>query len=384
MVNSAMVTTQEDVNVMQWKANTLFQSGLLPSHIKNANQIIAIDMMARELNIPTWQAINGINVIQGKPTVSPQLMLALIERSGKLEDIKIDSTAERCIVTMKRRGRSQHSETFSMADAKSLKSAKWENNRKIEISLADKDNYQQQPAVMLKWRAISACARVVFPDVLMGMYTTEEIAPDTVRIDAEGDFEIVETPSNVVDIERARKTLGSGEGERRIPQRDIHVTDGNTARKIEPELRDPEETGVNNHAPHIDAGMTKAEFEQQSSPNGTHAPAPSGDVPKDPTPSENWCSKGTISEFGVIVRKATGLADITPDEIARLGLGDASKFFSYAMWNKKYDTREAAIDAVKAAFEAEMTAKSATPKEAPSTVEQELFPPTTDLSKIGF
>jgi hypothetical protein len=54
------------------------------------------------------------------------------------------------------------------------------------MGLVGKDNWKKQPVVMLKWRAISACCRVVFPDVIQGMYMTEELNPD-VTISPEGD-----------------------------------------------------------------------------------------------------------------------------------------------------------------------------------------------------
>ncbi|MFD1732659.1 hypothetical protein ACFSC4_18815 [Deinococcus malanensis] len=51
-------------------------------------------------------ALNGITVIQGKPTVSPQLMLSLINRSGQLENLELETGTQGATVTMKRRGRS--------------------------------------------------------------------------------------------------------------------------------------------------------------------------------------------------------------------------------------------------------------------------------------
>ena len=48
---------------------------------------------------------------------------------------------------------------------------------------------------MLKWRAISACCRVLFPDVIQGLYTIEEISPDT-QVDEEGALSIAQpTPT---------------------------------------------------------------------------------------------------------------------------------------------------------------------------------------------
>lgn len=143
--------------------------------------------------------------------------------------------------------------------------------------------------------------------------------------------------SKVTDINKARETLGSGNVERRAPF-DKHKTDGSAA------------------------------------------------LQSDPIPLNAWASKDTIADFGFDVREATGVPDMSPPDVARLGLGEAydTQFYNYKMWNETYETKQAALDAIKAAFEAEMTAKTATTKEAPSAVEQELFPPPTDLSKIGF
>lgn len=151
---------------------------------QNKTQAMFIMLKGYELGISPMQALDGIQVIQGKTTVSPQLMLALINRSGQLEDMKIDSDAKVCTVMMKRVGRSPHVETFSMENAKAMQ-------------LANKDNYIKQPAVMLKWRAVSACARIVFPDVIQGMYTPEEMGAE-VSEDASGEI-VIEAPTPLID-----------------------------------------------------------------------------------------------------------------------------------------------------------------------------------------
>lgn len=149
-------------------------------------QAMFVMLKGFELGISPMQALDGIQVIQGKTTVSPQLMLALINRSGQLEDIKIDGDAKVCTVMMKRVGRSPHTETFSMENAKAM-------------GLADKDNYRKQPAVMLKWRAVSACARIVFSDVIQGLYTPEEMGAE-VSEDASGEL-VISTPATILTPE---------------------------------------------------------------------------------------------------------------------------------------------------------------------------------------
>lgn len=167
----SLVPTQNEWSVMLEQADMFVRSGLLPRGIDTAQKVVVIMTMGRELGIAPWAALNGINVIQGKPTISPQLMLALINRSGEAMDIQIDDPEtiaknKACAVTMTRADRSSHTEIFTMNMAQAM-------------GLSNKDNWKKQPANMLKWRAIAACARVVFPDVLAGFtYTPEEINPD--------------------------------------------------------------------------------------------------------------------------------------------------------------------------------------------------------------
>lgn len=141
----------------------LLRSGMLPSAIRSPEAAVTIILKGRELGIPPLEAFAGITVIQGKPTVSPQLMLSLIFRSGQIVGVpRIEDDGTTCTVTMTRKGGEPHSESFGVAEAKGL-------------GLSGKDNWIKQPKTMRKWRAIAACARIVFPDVIGGMYLHEEL-----------------------------------------------------------------------------------------------------------------------------------------------------------------------------------------------------------------
>ncbi len=104
-------------------ASILVKSGFLPRAIKTDEQVLTILIKGWELGLPPMEAVTGIAVIDGKPAVSPQLMLALINRSGQLRDLVIDGDDAKCTVTMTRRGRRAHTETFSIADAQRLADA---------------------------------------------------------------------------------------------------------------------------------------------------------------------------------------------------------------------------------------------------------------------
>lgn len=152
--------------VIRQQAEVLVKTGFLPQSIKTPEQAMAIILTGRELGIGAMAALNTINVIQGKPTVSPQLMLALINRSGQVENIQIDSGKDGATVTIKRKGRSAYTARFGPAEAAAMQ-------------LNGKDNYKKQPATMYKWRAVADAARATFADVLLGLYTPDEMGATT-------------------------------------------------------------------------------------------------------------------------------------------------------------------------------------------------------------
>ena len=171
--------SQSEFAVMRDTATMLVKTGFLPQSIKTAEQAMAIILTGRELGIGMMAALNTINVVQGKPTISPQLMLALIERSGQLEDIQIEphnGNAMRC--TMKRKGRSAHTEYFGEEEARAL-------------GLLGKDNYKKQAFTMYRWRAVAACARVIFADVILGLYTPDELGAN---VNDDGEIVLPDNP----------------------------------------------------------------------------------------------------------------------------------------------------------------------------------------------
>lgn len=151
--------------VIRSQATVLVTTGFLPQSIKTPEQAMAIILTGRELGIGTMAALNTINVIQGKPTVSPQLMMALINRTGQLEDLKLEASNDGATCTIKRKGRTAYTVRFGPKEAAAMK-------------LNDKDNYKKQPATMYKWRALADAARTIFPDAVLGLYTPDEMGAD--------------------------------------------------------------------------------------------------------------------------------------------------------------------------------------------------------------
>lgn len=160
-------------NLLREQAQFLIKSGFLPAHITTAEQAVAVVLIGRELGIPMMLALRKVFVIQKTPALAAELMLALAERTGEVEDLRIEDDGATCMVTVKRKGRkSPVTTSFSVKDAEAMQ-------------LSVKPNWKMQPAVMRRWRAISANLRLSFPDAIGGMYSVEEIAPE-ITVDERG------------------------------------------------------------------------------------------------------------------------------------------------------------------------------------------------------
>ncbi len=160
----------EQMDGLMALGETLIKSGMLPKTITTREAAVAIILKGRELGLGVLEAFSSIHIIAGRPTVSPQLMMALAERSGELEDCQVSDDGSMCAVTVKRLGRSSHTATFSMEDARSL-------------GLLQRPNWKTMPRVMRQWRAVAAAFRPVFADRLSGLCTPDEVGAS---VDAEG------------------------------------------------------------------------------------------------------------------------------------------------------------------------------------------------------
>lgn len=192
-MNNQLATVNTDWNIMKQQAEVLVASKFLPSSIKTPNDALAIMMIGQELGLKPYQALNNINVIQGKPAISPQLMLAMVRQSGQLKNIEMSGDDKTYTVTVERAGQTPHTATFTLEDAKSL-------------GLSTRDNWKKQPKVMLQWRCLAQNLRVTFPDVILGLYTPEEMGADVV-VSHDGEMTIVEAPAQALPAPQAEPAV---------------------------------------------------------------------------------------------------------------------------------------------------------------------------------
>lgn len=149
-------------------AELIAKSDLAPKDYKGKpeNVLIAVQM-GLELRLSPMQALQNISVINGKPALYGDAVLAVVRGSGQLEAIveTIDGPDNEWVATcaVKRRGEAPMTRTFSMADAKRAK-------------LSGKEGpWTQYPKRMLQMRARSFALRDAFADVLRGINVAEEL-----------------------------------------------------------------------------------------------------------------------------------------------------------------------------------------------------------------
>jgi hypothetical protein len=175
-------------------AKALAVSGLLPQHLQSKPQnILAIMYAARSIDVPLWQAIQSMQVINGKVGLSADLARALILRAGHTFRV-VESTNEVATVEVVRKGDDYvHRASFTLDDAHAAK-------------LTGNPSWSKYPKAMLIARATTLIARNACADVLAGMsYTAEELGA---TVDEEG--RIVDSkpvPPNVEGQPRALEEL---------------------------------------------------------------------------------------------------------------------------------------------------------------------------------
>jgi 5'-3' exonuclease len=147
-----------------WKAATVLHQSRLYTAYGTPEAIFAIIMRGRALGIDATTALDSMHVIKGKPTMAASFMVALVLNSGKCEYFDcVEHTDKSCTWKTKRVG-SPHEITraFTIEEARAM-------------DLTGRDNWKKQPAVMLQWRCAAALARMVYADVLAGLYAIEEM-----------------------------------------------------------------------------------------------------------------------------------------------------------------------------------------------------------------
>jgi hypothetical protein len=129
--------------------------------MKTADEAFALMLIAQAEGMHPAIAARDYHVIQGRPTLKADAMLARFQNAGGKVQWDVYTDAE---VTG----------TFSHPQGGSLKLT-WTFAQAKSIGLTGKDNWKNYPRAMLRARCISEGIRTVYPGCVVGTYTAEEL-----------------------------------------------------------------------------------------------------------------------------------------------------------------------------------------------------------------
>lgn len=174
-------SVKEGMELAAWIA----KSDLAPRDYKDKPQNVLIAMqMGLEVGLSPMQSIQNIAVINGRPSIWGDSMLALCQNHRDFESIdENQSTNEKGVCIVKRRGMEPQRREFSVTDAQ--KAGLW----------GKAGPWQTAPTRMLKLRARAFALRDTFADALRGLQSAEE------------QRDVVETTATVerVDIQQPQR-----------------------------------------------------------------------------------------------------------------------------------------------------------------------------------
>lgn len=174
------------------------KSGMVPVAYKDApDAILVAFQMGAELGLKPLQALQNIAVINGRPSVWGDAILALVLSHPECIDVResMDEAGTLASCTVLRRGREPVTREFSMADAKTA-------------GLTGKQGpWQTYPRRMLAMRARAFACRDAFADALRGITSAEE-AGDLAEIDITARGETVHQQTGETRQSAALRAMG--------------------------------------------------------------------------------------------------------------------------------------------------------------------------------
>lgn len=142
--------------------------------VSSAPEALGRIMTGRGLGLSAMQSMRGIYTVNGRPGIDAALMHALCLQSKFCEFfdfVSAESDDTKATYVAKRVGRPEVKLAFTIEDAIKMGVVDRGDDEK-----AKKDNnWSKARKAMLRARAKSDLARIVFPDLIFGMYSKEEL-----------------------------------------------------------------------------------------------------------------------------------------------------------------------------------------------------------------
>ena len=188
--NMSIFNAGADFGKAMQMAKVLSASSMVPQQYQGErnipNILIAMDV-AHRMNMPPFQVMQNLYVIQGRPSWSSPFLIAMIEQSGKFDPLRFEMSGV--------------GDEYGCVAWTTLKGTKERvEGPKVDMAMAKAEGWYQKngskwktmPDLMLRYRSAAFFVRTNAPEIAMGLPTTDE-ARDLVERDM-GDAEVI-TPT---------------------------------------------------------------------------------------------------------------------------------------------------------------------------------------------
>ena len=128
---------------------------------KNPQEAMAIMLLCQAENLHPAVAMRDYHVIQGRPALKADAMLARFQQAGG--SVKWEVYTDEEVAGL-----------FSHPQGGTLR-VSWTLAKAKQIGIANKDNWRNYPRAMLRARVASEGIRSVYPGCVVGVYTPEEV-----------------------------------------------------------------------------------------------------------------------------------------------------------------------------------------------------------------
>ena len=176
-----LTTARQWPTALEWRetlamAQGLAGSSLVPADLRGRPEdVMVVLLTGRELGLQPMYALRNVYVLEGRPSLSADGISAICQASPLCLEWRIlESTADRATIRVHRYGRDPQTFTWTAEEAK--RAGLFDRGKDPA-----KNNWNRYPRQMLVSRVSSEAGREVFPDVLGGFYSREELQDEDNR-----------------------------------------------------------------------------------------------------------------------------------------------------------------------------------------------------------
>ncbi len=181
IMSKELITQEEqEFNFIQRKAQAFISGSILPVQYRNIGDVIILEEMSKNLKIPMVMLAQGLYIVKNKPSMSGQLVIALLNGSGRFDaPIQWEERAEPWGVR-----------AFASIDGNVLY-GDWVDDKLITANnWGSNSHWKNNKILMSKYRSASWFGRLYAPDLLMGFRTEGEVedtqpTPEETAVEAE-------------------------------------------------------------------------------------------------------------------------------------------------------------------------------------------------------